>query len=64
MVAVLLLYGETLPALTIGLVGSSIVLATVVWGALLEHHRWAWPLEAVRVGLLVVAASTLLATPG
>lgn len=61
MVAGLLLYAASLPALVVALIGASIVLATLVWGALLERRRWAWPLEAARVGLLAAAVSTLLA---
>ncbi len=54
-VALLLLWADTLDATTIALAGTSVVLATVVWGALLEGRRWAWPLEAFRIVLLASA---------
>lgn len=48
-VATLLLSLETLPTWVVGLGGSWVLLATLVWGGLFEGKRWAWPLEVARM---------------
>jgi len=57
-VATLLLSLETLSPWVVGLAGSWVLLATIVWGGLFEGKRWAWPLELGRmlgaVGLLMI----------
>lgn len=61
-VAVLLLSLETLEGWVIGLTGSWVLLATIVWGGLFEGKRWAWPLELGR--MLAAAAILLVAQAG
>ncbi|MGH1346431.1 MAG: sterol desaturase family protein [Nannocystales bacterium] len=56
-VATLLLSFEELSAGVVGLAGSWVLLATIVWGGLFEGKRWAWPLEVARV---LAAAGVLL----